>query len=186
MWPAFCCASNLQMSHQHQTAADIYGLRSVAALELFKGAAAVTAGILLALHPHASFGRIAEHILHAVHIRRNSIIAVEVISWARKIQIEHLHLVLLLVAIYAFLRVAEAWGLWHAREWAEWFGTINGVLYLPVEIIELLRHFTALRLFVLVINVIVVLYLGWELRKTRLQKKRRGASGSPVVSRGNR
>jgi uncharacterized membrane protein (DUF2068 family) len=171
------------MAHHHQTKADIYGLRSVATLELLKGVAAVTAGILLAMHPHASFGHIAERILHAVHIRRSSIIAIELISWARKINIEHLQMVLLFVGIYALFRLVEAWGLWHAREWAEWFGILNGALYLPIEVIELHRHFTDLKLAVLLINIIVVAYLGWELRKTRLQKSGNRSSGAAQASR---
>jgi uncharacterized membrane protein (DUF2068 family) len=169
------------MAHEQPTKADIYGLRSVASLELLKGMAAVTAGIMLALHPHASFGHIAERILHAVHIRRSSMIAIEIISWARKIQIEHLQMVLFFVGIYALFRVVEAWGLWHAREWAEWFGILNGALYLPIELIELHRHFTALKLSVLVVNVIVVAYLVWELRKTRLQKSRDRVPERPIV-----
>jgi uncharacterized membrane protein (DUF2068 family) len=156
------------MGKHQPTTADIYGLRSVAVFELLKGFAALVAGILLVTHPHASFGRIAEHILHAFHIRRNSIIAIELISWARKVNIEHVHLVLVFVAIYVGFRLAEGWGLWHARSWAAWLGIANGVLYLPVEIVELFRHVTWLRMGVLVTNVIVVLYLAWELRKTRL------------------
>jgi uncharacterized membrane protein (DUF2068 family) len=94
-------------------------------------------------------------------------------------------MVLLFVAIYALFRVVEAWGLWHAREWAEWFGILNGVLYLPIEVIELHHRYTALKLSVLLINLVVVAYLGWELRKTRLQKSH-AHSSDPAGSLGQR
>jgi uncharacterized membrane protein (DUF2068 family) len=166
---------------QKTVAKDVYGLRSIAITEFVKGAGAVAAAMLLLLHPHASYGHIAERVLHAFHIHRNSAIAMEVVSWARGIDIRHIHIAVVFAFIYAALRLAEGWGLWHARTWAEWFGFLNGVLYVPIEIIEIHRHFTWLKLGILVINVIVVLYLGWEIRKGRREaRERKIRAGSPA------
>lgn len=152
---------------------DVYGLRSIAAMEFLKGAGAIAAAVLLLLHPHASYGHVAERVLHAFHIHRNSIIAIEVISWARRIDIRHIHIAVIFAFVYAGLRFAEGWGLWRVKTWAEWFGFLNGSLYLPIELIEIYRHYTWVKLAILVINIIVVLYLGWEIRKGRRQKQER-------------
>jgi uncharacterized membrane protein (DUF2068 family) len=157
------------------TPKDVYGLRSIAITEFLKGAAAVAAAMLLLLHPHASYGHIAERLLHAFHIHRNSIVAIEVISWARRIDIRHIHIAVILAFVYAGLRFAEGWGLWRVRTWAEWFGFLNGALYLPIELIEIYRHYTWVKLAILVINIIVVLYLGWEIRKGKREKAQRKA-----------
>lgn len=149
---------------------DIYGLRSIAITEFLKGAGAVVAAMLLLLHPPTSYGHLAERVLRAFHIHRNSDLAIEVVSWARRIDIRHIHIAVGFAFVYAALRLAEGWGLWRAKTWAEWFGFLNGLLYLPIEIVEIVRHFTHLKLAILVINIIVVLYLGWEIRKGRREK----------------
>ena len=158
---------------------DLYGLRTIASMEWLKALGAIGAGVLLATHPDPSFGRIAERVLHALHISRNSDMAIEVIRWARRIEIRHVHWMLAFIFIYVVLRSAEGWGLWRARTWAEWFGVLNGGLYLPVEIFELSKGFNWLKAAVLFINVLVVLYLGWQLKKTRhARKAQRQASAS--------
>ena len=161
---------------QKPVAKRVYGLRSIAITEFVKGAGAVAAAVVLMLYPHASYGHVAERVLRAFHIHRNSDIAVEVIGWAQRIDIRQIHIAVTFAFVYAALRLAEAWGLWHARTWAEWFGFLNGVLYLPIEIIEIHKHFTWLKLSILVINVIVVLYLGWEIRRG----ERKIRAGSPA------
>jgi uncharacterized membrane protein (DUF2068 family) len=149
---------------------DVYGLRSIAVTEFLKGAGAVGAAVLLLLHPHASYGHLAERILRAFHIHRNSDLALEVVSWARRIDVHHVHIAVAFAFVYAALRFAEGWGLWRVKTWAEWFGFLNGALYLPIELVEIARHFTYLKLAILVINIIVVLYLAWEIRKGRREK----------------
>jgi uncharacterized membrane protein (DUF2068 family) len=150
---------------------DLYGLRTIAVMEWLKGAGALGAGVLLILHPDPSFGRAAERILRALHIARNSDLAIEVIRWARRIEIRHLHWMLALIFVYATLRMAEGWGLWRARTWAEWFGVLNGLLYLPIELFELSKGFNWVKFSVLLINLLVVWYLGWQLKKTRAARR---------------
>ena len=36
-------------------------------------------------------------------------------------------------AAYSIVRFVEAYGLWRARAWAEWFALISGALYVPFE-----------------------------------------------------
>ncbi len=48
--------------------------------------------------------------------------------------------------VYSGARSVEAYGLWFERRWAEWFALISGAIYLPVEIYELRRHVTEIKI----------------------------------------
>ncbi len=170
------------MAARHATLPkDVYGLRSIALIEFLKGTGAIGAAVLLLLHPHASYGHLAERVLHAFHIHLNSIVAIEVISWARRIDIRHIHIAVIFAFVYAGLRFLEGWGLWRVKTWAEWFGFLNGSLYLPIELIEIYRHYTGVKLTILIINIIVVLYLGWEIYKGRREKQERKIQSVPSL-----
>lgn len=164
---------------------DLYGLRTIALMEWLKALGAVGAGVLLALHPDPSFGRIAERVLGALHISRNSDIAIELIRWARRIEIRHLHWMLALIFVYVLLRAAEGWGLWQARTWAEWFGLLNGLLYLPVEAFELVKGFNWFKAVILAVNLLVVWYLAWQLKKTRAARRSRQEAGFGTLAERN-
>jgi uncharacterized membrane protein (DUF2068 family) len=57
------------------------------------------------------------------------------------------------------VRFAEAYGLWYEREWAEWFALLSGAMYLPWEVLSIIRHPIALKWVVLVFNLLIVLYM---------------------------
>ena len=59
-------------------------------------------------------------------------------------------------AVYALVRLAEGYGLWFERAWAQWLAALSGGLYIPVEIYELWRRPSRLGLVVRVVNVVVV------------------------------
>ena len=61
--------------------------------------------------------------------------------------------------LYAAIRFAEAYGLWHDRKWAEWFAVISGSMYLPAELYEMWRHPSIIHCVVLVTNIAIVWYL---------------------------
>jgi uncharacterized membrane protein (DUF2068 family) len=61
--------------------------------------------------------------------------------------------------VYAGLFLTEGCGLLLRKHWAESFTIITTGLFIPLEIYELARHFTALKLVVTVINVLIVWYL---------------------------
>ena len=72
---------------------------------------------------------------------------------------------------YAALCLIEGTGLILEKRWAEYFTvTLTGAL-LPWECYELAKHPTALRLVVLLINVAVLVYLLWLLRRKQRSEK---------------
>jgi uncharacterized membrane protein (DUF2068 family) len=65
----------------------------------------------------------------------------------------------ILGAGYAGLFLTEGTGLLFRRRWAEWLTIVSTSLFMPLEIFELTREFTVLRLLLLLVNAAVVLFL---------------------------
>jgi uncharacterized membrane protein (DUF2068 family) len=61
--------------------------------------------------------------------------------------------------VYAGLFLTEGIGLLLRKHWAEYFTIITTALFIPLEIYELMRHFTVAKLMVTTINVLIVWYL---------------------------
>src|SRR4029450_6921106 len=83
------------------------------------------------------------------------------IQAAGRVTSGHLWLLACGAFVYAAVRFIEAYGLWHMRAWAEWFAMISGVIYLPAEIYEMIRHATLVKAVVLAVNMIIVSYMIW-------------------------
>ncbi len=64
-----------------------------------------------------------------------------------------------LVAAYALLEGPEAVGLWLQRRWAEYLTLIATSALLPLEIYELTQRLSPLKIFTLIINLAIVVYL---------------------------
>lgn len=136
------------------------GLRAVASLEALKGILAIIAGIGLFTLLHKDLGDVAEKIVEALHLNPAHRIAHAFINAADRVSDNRIVTIACIAFGYAVIRFIEAYGLWHARTWAEWFAIISGAAYLPWEILEVVKHPNHLiRWLVLVINIVVVLYM---------------------------
>lgn len=67
--------------------------------------------------------------------------------------------------VYAALFLTEGIGLWLMKRWAEWFTAILTASLVPLEILEIHRHLTIVKVIVLFINVAVVAYLVVRIHK---------------------
>ncbi len=61
--------------------------------------------------------------------------------------------------IYAGLFLTEGVGLLLRKHWAEYFTIISTGAFIPLEVYELVRHFTVTKLVVTLVNVLIVWYL---------------------------
>ena len=66
--------------------------------------------------------------------------------------------------IYAGLFLTEGIGLWMVKRWAEWFSVIITSSLVPFEIYEIHRHFSPIKVLVLIVNIAVVAYLIYRIR----------------------
>jgi len=68
---------------------------------------------------------------------------------------------------YAGLRFLEGTGLALKQRWAEYLTIVTTGILVPVEVYEIYVHPTWGKVVVLVVNLAVVAYLAWELRRSR-------------------
>lgn len=67
--------------------------------------------------------------------------------------------------VYAAIFLTEGTGLLARKHWAEYMTLISTGLFIPLEIYEIRRHFTMLRLAVTLVNALIVWYLAARLRR---------------------
>jgi uncharacterized membrane protein (DUF2068 family) len=67
--------------------------------------------------------------------------------------------------VYAALFLTEGIGLWMLKHWAEWFTFVITASLVPLEVWEIHRHTTIAKILVLIINIAVVAYLLYRIRK---------------------
>ena len=68
-------------------------------------------------------------------------------------------------AAYAALFLTEGTGLLFRKRWAEWLTIVATSSLMPIELYELVKQFTAVRLLALLVNAAVVLYLTYLVRQ---------------------
>jgi uncharacterized membrane protein (DUF2068 family) len=61
--------------------------------------------------------------------------------------------------LYSVIRFLEAYGLWRNKIWAIWFSVASNVLFIPMELLELIERFSLSRFALFIANIILVLYL---------------------------
>ena len=88
-------------------------------------------------------------------------------GWLSKLSSLHSSAVTVLMVMalaYAITEGIEAVGLWYERRWAEYLTVIATCGFLPLEIHELIKRVTVLRVSALIINIAIVIYLIWNKR----------------------
>ena len=74
---------------------------------------------------------------------------------------------------YATLYLVEGYGLWRNTRWAEYLTIVATSLLVPLELWEVLVHFSATKLLALVVNLAIVAYLVHLLRSEHARAGRR-------------
>ncbi|NTV02025.1 MAG: DUF2127 domain-containing protein [Chlorobiaceae bacterium] len=124
-------------------------------LALFHGGAAVTPGQLVGQLPSG----LAAHFPKVFAFIASGITAGQ------------FHLLAMLAALYSAMRFIEAYGLWYARTWAEWFALVSCSVYLPIEFYELAKGFSWIKVGFLSLNLVIVLYVAYVLIKKRSARR---------------
>jgi len=139
-------------------------IRSVALLEAFKGLLVLLGGLgILALFHRNVHDAAVELIRHA-HLNPASHYPTIFLDAASQISDSRLWLYALGAACYSSLRLAEAYGLWLSKAWAEWLAASSGAIYVPFEFVELVRTSSLLSLLILTVNLLVVVLMLQALR----------------------
>ena len=157
------------------------GLRTVALIEATKGVVVLIVGFGLLSFLSRDAEEFAGHLVNRLHLNPAHHYPQVFIQAMADLNNTHLWLIAGFAAFYATLRFFEAYGLWHARRWAEWFAALSGGIYVPYELYELSHRASWLKFGALVINLIIVGYMVWLLTEAR---RMRAVAGKKLTAAG--
>src|SRR5579862_3297457 len=146
-------------------------LRAVAVFEFFKGVFVLLMGICAIALLHKDTWLIAESLLALLHISTDRRYAQLFLDFADNITDARLWAAARIAFAYAALRFTEAYGLWKGRTWAEWVAFVSGTLLLPLEVRELFRGITAVRVAFLLGNLAVVFFMLYIILANRRERR---------------
>jgi uncharacterized membrane protein (DUF2068 family) len=149
-------------------------LRFVALFEFGKGIFVMAMGLCALLLVHKDAWLLAESLLALFHINPDRRYAQLFLDFADNATDKRLWTAASVAFTYGGLRLFEAYGLW--RAWAEWIAFIAGTVFLPLEIRELSRGITVLRVVLFLGNLGVVIYMYFLLRYNHRERKKVAAA----------
>jgi uncharacterized membrane protein (DUF2068 family) len=155
----------------HVSAPTKAGLRIVALMEAAKGLLVLVAGFGLLTLLHRDVQAIALRLISRLHLNPSKHYPTIFIDAASHVTDLRLWQLAWFALVYSTLRLIEAYGLWHERRWAEWVALLSGGVYLPIEIIEVIRVQSPFRVCTLLVNLVVVAWMVYVLlHPSRAQK----------------
>lgn len=88
----------------------------------------------------------------------------------------------LVAVFYAALFGTEGVGLWREKRWAEYLTVIATGSLIPFEIYEIFRRPTPIKFATFVVNILVVIYLIYRLRRPRTNRLAAAAAPSVIMA----
>ena len=144
--------------------------RGLLLVGLFKMSKAVFFGALAAGAldlVHRNLGDLVQSVVDALPIDPEGHFVSLLLDKADMVSNHHLRQAGMLSFAYALVCVVEGTGLMMRKTWAEYFTVVLTVLALPYEVYELIDHFSGFKVGLLVINLLVLWYLLWLIRRMR-------------------
>jgi uncharacterized membrane protein (DUF2068 family) len=139
----------------------------IAAERTLRAVILLAAGLVLVTHPHADWASEISRLAQRVGLNPKDNWIQRLIDKTRRIH-AHEDVVFGTAALaYGALEATEAYGLFRRRPWGEWLTVFATSVLIVPEVWELTKSTTALKLGALVLNVAVVAYLIWRLRRAR-------------------
>jgi uncharacterized membrane protein (DUF2068 family) len=142
-------------------------LRLIAAFKFLKAALLIALAVGVFKAVHKDFGQIAEHWVGALGLDPGNHYIDAFLTRISRLRPEQIKKLGVGSLIYAGLFLTEGIGLWMLKAWAEWFTTILTSTLIPIEIYEIYRHPTVIRVLALAINVAIVVYLIHRIRSRK-------------------
>lgn len=152
-------------------------MRLIAAFKVAKAALLIATGIGVLKLMHMDVAAELEHWIVRLGLDPGSHYVNEALEKATRLSPHRIKELGLVSFVYAGLFLTEGLGLWFLKRWAEWFTVISTSSLLPVEVWEIGRHPSALKVVVLAVNLAIVGYLVWRIRSdsrpAHLRRRRR-------------
>jgi uncharacterized membrane protein (DUF2068 family) len=140
-------------------------LRIIAIFKFLKAALLIAVGIGLFKLLHKDVGDVLEHWCEALRLDPGRHFVNLALEKAARVSPEQVKKLGLGSFLYAGLFLAEGTGLWLRKRWGEWLTVIITSSLVPVELYEIYRHFSYVKVGVLGLNVGIVIYLIYYMRR---------------------
>ncbi len=140
-------------------------IRLVAIFKLLKASFLIVAGVGILKLIHMDVARELDHWIAMLGLDPGSRYVNHVIQKVTRLSPNRIKELGLGSFIYAALFLTEGIGLWLLQRWAEWFTVIITSSLVPLEVYEIYRHPTPIKIVVLAINIAVVAYLLYRIAK---------------------
>ena len=143
------------------------GLLVIAAFKLLKGLVLLVLGIGAHTLIDKNLVSVLEHWVNVFRVDPNNHYLHALLERIADLSPQRLKELSFGTFFYAALLLTEGVGLVLGKRWAEYFTIIATSSFIPLEIYEIFHHANITKVVVLLINVAVVWYLAWELRRCR-------------------
>jgi len=142
-------------------------VRLIALFKLLKGILLIAVGVAALKLLHADIASLVEKWVAVLGLDQNSRFVGRALLTAAALTPNRVRDLIVGSFLYGGLFLTEGTGLWLLKRWAMWFTVIITGSFLPVEIYELVRHPSAGKVGILVINLVLVGYLIRRIRDGR-------------------
>ncbi len=141
------------------------GLQVIGAMKLASALLLGVAGFGIFRLMNEDWGEALEHLVVRLHLDPDDRIVHGTLARLAGLDREHLEAIGVGTFFYALLHLVEGTGLVLRRRWAEYLTVVATGSLLPLELYEIARKFSVLRVGVLAINLAIVAYVIARLRR---------------------
>jgi uncharacterized membrane protein (DUF2068 family) len=133
--------------------------------KLLKGISLVIVGFGLLRLLHRDIGTVVEHWIEVLRVDPENRFIHRALLRIFNVTPKQLKELSAGTFVYAAIFLTEGTGLLARKHWAEYMTLISTGLFIPLEAYEIYRHFTLLKVAVMLVNALIVWYLAARLKK---------------------
>ena len=149
------------------------GVALIAVVKIVKGVLLLAVGLGLLKLVHAEIATLFSQLLETLNLDAHSRLLHALVLKVDALQPQNVLTMSVVSLAFAGLDLTEGLGLWFERAWAAYLTVIVTSLFLPFELYELYKHMTGPRIGVLLLNLLIVIYLFGQLKKSTLRSRTR-------------
>lgn len=140
-------------------------LRLIAVFKFFKAALLIGVGLGAFQLIHRNVAVLLQHWIEVFKLAPGNHFLDVALAKAADLRPDQIRNVGLGSFVYAALFLAEGSGLWMQKRWGEWLTVIITGSLIPLEVYEIFRHPNGLKVAALAVNIAIVIYLIWHMRR---------------------
>jgi uncharacterized membrane protein (DUF2068 family) len=149
-------------------------VRTVAAYKVVKALVMLVVGSLVMGLVHHNAAETVAHWLRRMNLDPSHLIVRHALNHLAHVNDARLRWTGITAFAYMVLYLVEGVGLWKDRRWAEWLTVVAGLLLVPFEAYEMIRHPRGTLAVVLAGNLLIVAFMYHRVREKTAKQARQG------------